>query len=132
MDDEDDGEDDGPPLADEMMMELAPGCGLLGAAKELARARGDVEAASQRLLEEEGAAAGDAGDARRLLSPEELVWALRGSFASAGLRAQLEAICNVHAQQLQLYMRSSVSMALLTFVRERQPGMERDPAWRDT
>ena len=60
------------------------------------------------------------------------MWALRGSFASAGLRAQLEAICNADAQRLQVYMRSAVSVALLAFVRERQPGMERDLAWRDT
>ncbi len=92
---------DNPPLADEkleLLMELA-GCSLLATTKALACVRGDVDAASQRLLEQAGSGSTHAGD---MLSPEELVWALRGSFASAGLRAQLEAICNADAQRLQV------------------------------
>ena len=124
------------PLADEkveILVELG-GCSLLQATKALARARGDVEAASERLLEDRDTerqreAQRDAGC---LLSHGELVWALRGSFATAGLRAQLEALCNAGTQRLQPYMRSTVSTALLAFLRERRPGMERDPAWRDT
>ena len=124
------------PLADdklELLVAVA-GCTELAAAKALAKARGDVEAASQQMLEREERPAGQAADAveASLLSHKQLVWALRGSWATRGLLIQLEAICGGSGDRLQPYMRSTVTAALLRFLEERPADGQREGRWRDT
>lgn len=118
----------GPPLADdklELLMGVA-GCGVLRAAKALARARGDVEKASRQLLD--GGSGGGANDPECLLSHKELAWSLQGSWATRGLHAQLEAICGAEAQRLQVYMRATVSAALLGFRASGSPARSGTPS----